>query len=119
MADHNEFGEKAEQLATDYLIKNGYTILERNYRFQKAEIDIIAKENDTIVVVEVKGRKDNFLIRPEDSVNKKKIGLLVKAINEYVLENKLDSEVRFDIVSIINKDYNIDIEHFKDAFYHF
>lgn len=119
MADHNEFGKKAEQLATDYLIKHGYQILERNYRFQKAEIDIIAKKDNLIIVIEVKGRKENFLERPEDAVNKKKIKLLTKAINEYVIENKIDFEVRFDIISIVENSQKTDIKHFKDAFYYF
>lgn len=119
MARHNEFGKEAEQVATDYLIKKGYEILERNYCFQKAEIDIIAFKNDIIAVVEVKGRKENFLERPEDSVKKKKIKLLVKAINEYIIKNELDSEVRFDIISVIKTGQKFDIEHFKSAFYHF
>lgn len=119
MAGHNEFGKEAEEIAADYLIKKGYEILERNYCFQKAEIDIIAFKNDIISVVEVKGRKENFLERPEDSVKRKKIKLLVKAINEYVIENELDSEVRFDIISVVKKGQSIDIEHFKSAFYHF
>lgn len=119
MAGHNEFGKEAEQIATDYLIKKGYEILERNYCFQKAEIDIIAFKDNTISVVEVKGRKENFLERPEDSVKKKKIRLLVKAINEYVIENEMDSEVRFDIISVVKTGQRFDIEHFESAFYHF
>ena len=119
MAEHNEFGKEAEKLAAEYLIKKGYTILEKNYRFQKAEIDIIAKKNNVIIVIEVKGRKESFLERPEDAVNKKKINLLIKAINEYVIVNELDSEIRFDIISIIKNNQNSDIQHFKNAFYHF
>jgi|SRR5690606_2813639 len=119
MASHNDFGKEAEQIAADYLIKKGYEILERNYCFQKAEIDIIAFKDDVIAVVEVKGRKENFLERPEDSVKKKKIRLLVKAINEYVIESELDSEVRFDIISVIKTGQRFDVEHFESAFYHF
>ncbi|UOB16125.1 YraN family protein [Abyssalbus ytuae] len=119
MAQHNEFGKQAEQIAVDFLLTKKYDILERNYRFQKAEIDIIAKKDNTLVVVEVKGRQENFLERPEDSVNKKKIGLLVKAINEYIIKSELDMEVRFDIISVIKNKQVFDIEHFENAFYHF
>lgn len=56
MAQHNELGKKGEQLAVDYLVKNNYDIIERNYRFDKAEVDIIAKKNQILAIIEVKTR---------------------------------------------------------------
>ena len=86
MAHHNELGKIGEQLAVDYLLKNGYEILERNFFYDKAEIDIIAqKEEGIIVVVEVKTRNSAFFGDPQSFVTKGKIKLLVKAANEYMV----------------------------------
>ena len=73
MAEHNELGKIGEQLAIDYLLKNGYKIRERNYRYLKAEVDIIALKENTLVAVEVKTRTSNYFGNPEDFVTKKKI----------------------------------------------
>ena len=119
MAYHNELGKMGEQLAVDYLLQKGYTILERNYIFQKAEIDIIAQQGATVVVVEVKTRNSAFFGDPQDFVNPKKIKLLVKAANEYLIANEVDKEVRFDIVAVLKNKHLEKIEHFENAFYHF
>lgn len=119
MAYHNELGKKGEQLAVDFLIKNGYTILERNYRFDKAEVDVIAKHEEVLAIVEVKTRSSTDFGNPQDFVKPKQIKNLVKAIDEYVSVNMLDVEVRFDIIAILKQDNNFAIEHLKNAFYHF
>lgn len=119
MAKHYELGKKGEQLAVDYLIDKGYKILERNWRFQKAEIDIIVKKENILVAVEVKTRSTNEFGSPQDFVNPKKIKLLVTAVNEYVIQNDLDVEVRFDIIAITKSNSTFKIEHLEDAFLHF
>lgn len=119
MATHNEFGKKGEKLAEAYLVNKGYLIKERNYRFEKAEVDLIAEKDGILAVVEVKARSNGFLENLQETVNKKKIQLLVKAINEYVVENKLDIEVRFDIITVLKNGDHHAIEHFENAFYHF
>ncbi len=119
MAQHNQLGKKGEQLAVDFLIKNGYNILDRNYRFDRAEVDIIAKKEEILSIIEVKTRTNIDFGNPENFVKPKQIKNLVKAVNEYVTENDLDLEVRFDIISIIKKGNKFEIEHLKDAFYHF
>ncbi|QIE59654.1 YraN family protein [Rasiella rasia] len=120
MADHNELGILGEELATKYLLRSGFAILERNWRFQKAEIDIIAqKEEGTIIFVEVKTRNSAFFGNPQDFVTPSKIKLLVKAANEYLISNQLDVEARFDIVAILKNSKEERIEHFENAFYHF
>jgi len=119
MANHNELGKKGEQLAVDFLLKNGYEILERNYRFQKAEIDIIAKKKEVLAVIEVKTRSTADFGNPQDFVKPKQIQRLVKAMDEYVTSNDLDVEVRFDIIAIIKENKGFKIEHLEDAFYHF
>ena len=129
MAQHNDLGKLGEELAVEFLQKNGYKIVETNWTFQKAEIDIIAKIGDTLAVIEVKTRSSLDFGLPQDFVKPKKIQLLVKAVNEYVISNDLDVEVRFDIIAItasntaslpIQKNgKSFEIEHLIDAFYHF
>ena len=119
MAQHNELGKKGEQLAVDYLLKKGYQIVERNYRFDKAEVDIIAQQKDTLAIVEVKTRSTIDFGNPQDFVKPKQIQRLVKAVDGYVNVNGLDVEVRFDIIAIVKNGQVYDIEHLEDAFYHF
>lgn len=119
MAEHNELGKFGEELAVDFLQKNGYDILETNWTFQKAEIDIIALKENSLAVVEVKTRSSIEFGLPQDYVKPKKIQLLVKAVNEYIVSNDLDIEVRFDIIAIYKEDKTYKIEHIEDAFYHF
>ncbi|WP_440120151.1 YraN family protein [Tenacibaculum sp. Ill] len=119
MAQHNELGKKGEQLAIDSLIEKGYTIVEKNYRFQKAEVDIIAQKEETLAVVEVKTRSTAYFGNPQDFVNPKKIKLLVTAIDDYVTKNDLDVEIRFDIIAIVKQGNEFVIEHIEDAFLYF
>jgi putative endonuclease len=119
MAQHNQLGKKGEQLAVDHLLKNDYTIVERNYRFDKAEVDIIAQKKDTLAIVEVKTRSSTDFGNPQDFVKPKQIKNLVKAVDEYVTVNDLDVEIRFDIIAIVKNGKSYDIEHLEDAFYHF
>jgi len=119
MASHNELGKFGEELAVAYLQKNGYRILETNWTFQKAEIDIIAQKEKTLAIVEVKTRSSIEFGLPQDFVKPKKIQLLVKAVNEYVISNDLDVDVRFDIIAINKEDGDFKIEHIEDAFFYF
>jgi putative endonuclease len=119
MAQHNELGKKGEQLAVDFLLKNGYEIIERNYRFDKAEVDIIAQIKDILAIVEVKTRSTTDFGNPQDFVKPKQIQRLVKAVDEYVIVNSLDVEVRFDIIAIVKNGKSFNIEHLENAFYHF
>jgi len=119
MAKHNKLGEKGERLAVEFLIEKGYDILEQNYRFNKAEVDIIARHKDTLVVVEVKTRSTADFGNPQDFVKPKQIKNLVKAVDEYITENGLEIEVRFDIIAIIKTNNSFEIEHLENAFFHF
>ncbi|MDY7395930.1 YraN family protein [Aureibaculum sp. 2210JD6-5] len=119
MADHNELGKKGEELAIAYLKKNGYKIRDINYRYLKAEVDIIAQKGDILAAVEVKTRSTRDFGLPQDFVSTKKIKLLVMAIDNYVISKDLDVNVRFDIIAIINDKNKFEIEHLEDAFYHF
>ncbi|WP_103866532.1 MULTISPECIES: YraN family protein [Aquimarina] len=119
MAEHNALGKKGEQLAIDFLSKKGYVILEKNYRYLKFEVDIIAQKGDTLIAVEVKTRSTPEFGDPQDFVKPKQIQSMVKVVDYYVTEQDLDVEVRFDIVAIIKNTLGTQIEHLENAFYHF
>ncbi|MBJ2123354.1 YraN family protein [Flavobacterium sp. IB48] len=123
MAEHNDLGKLGEDLATAYLEENGYSILERNFVIQKAEIDIIAQKDYVLAIVEVKTRSSLDFGSPQDFVKQKKIQLLIKAVNAYINDREKDFqedlEIRFDIVAIHKNGESFAIEHLTDAFYHF
>ena len=119
MANHNQLGKKGEQLAVDFLIENGYDIVERNYRFNKAEVDIIAQKEDVLAIIEVKTRSTTDFGNPQDFVKPKQIKNLVKAVDEYVTVNNLEVDVRFDIIAIVKEKQEFKIEHLEDAFFFF
>ena len=119
MAEHNDLGKLGEELAVDFLKKNGYEILETNWTFQKAEVDIIALKAEVLAVVEVKTRSSLDYGLPQDFVKPKKIQLLVKAVDAYVTLNEIDVNVRFDIIAIQKEKESFAIEHLTDAFFHF
>lgn len=117
MADHNDFGKIAEDLAADYLQKSGYTILVRNFRFQKAEIDIITEKEGLIIIVEVKARSTDAFMLPQEAVTKTKIRSIVLAANHYLEKSGKQNEVRFDIISVLpDENRNLTIDHIADAF---
>lgn len=117
MASHNDFGKKAEDLAVEYLIKSGYKILVRNFRFQRAEIDIIVEKDNLIIFTEVKARSTDTFMLPQEAVNKRKISLIVSAANHYLEEFNKNLEARFDIISVLpDEKGKLIIEHIIDAF---
>lgn len=117
MAEHNEFGKIAEELAASYLTDKGYKILVRNYRFQRAEIDLIAEFENKIIIVEVKARGNDIFMEPQEAVTKAKIKLLVRTADHYMDETNGAQEVRFDIVAVLrDKKGQLQITHLEDAF---
>ncbi len=119
MGKHNEFGKEGEQIAVDFLIKNGYKIRYQNYRYLKSEIDIIAQKEDVLAIVEVRARSNDQIISIADTITTKKIKLLVLGADHYVTENRLEVEVRFDVITILKNKRIFRIEHLESAFYHF
>lgn len=119
MSQHNELGVKGEILAIEFLEKKQYSILEINWHFDKTEVDIIAKHNNTLIIVEVKTRTTNAFGPPEESVGKSKQELLSIAAEEYLERNNLDLDVRFDIVSVLFKNGEAKVYHIEDAFFPF
>lgn len=119
MGKHNEFGKEGEQIAVDHLIKNGYAIKYKNFRYLQAEIDIIAQKGGILAIVEVRSRSTNYIENIAETVTPKKIKLLVMAANYYVTDNDLDVDVRFDIITILKNKRQFELEHLEAAFYHF
>lgn len=120
MADHNDFGKLAEELAESFLVEKNYKILAKNYRYLKAEIDIIAQFENQIVIVEVKARATDAFMLPQEAINKKKIRLIVSAANEFLETNNIELETRFDVISVLlNEKGKLEITHIENAFYAF
>ena len=120
MAEHNTLGTEGEDMAAAYLQQHGYTILARNYIFQKGEIDLIARKEDTIAIIEVKTRSTPDFGNPQEFLKPAQIKRLVATANHYVEDEVEDDvEVRFDIVAIIKNKAGTRLEHITDAFYHF
>jgi len=109
-------GKEGEEIASKYLMKNGYKILNRNFYTKQGEIDIIAKEKEEYVFCEVKTRKNKQYGQPIDAIDKNKIRHLKKAINYYLYINKLENKfVRIDVIEIKYIKNKIYINHIKQA----
>lgn len=117
MAQHLDIGNKGEALAKEYLLKKGYQVLEENWRFSRAEVDLIAMDGQALVFIEVKTRSTDFFGAPELAVDHKKQNLLSDAANVYMQQINHEWEIRFDIIAIVLGDEDPKIEHFKDAFF--
>ena len=119
MSRNREIGQIGEDLAINHLELAGLTILERNWRYSKAEIDIIAKEGEALVFVEVKTRSYDYYGQPEEFVKEKQEALIIDAAQRYMEEIGHDWEIRFDIIAIIlqKAPQKPEIKHFKDAFF--
>jgi putative endonuclease len=100
MAVHNELGKEGEQMAVDWLMAKGYTILHRNWRYQYYEIDIIATKGKLLHFIEVKARQSTRLGLPEDSVTKKKFKHLQRAADEFLYLNPGFNLIQYDILAI-------------------
>ena len=111
-----EFGKIGEQMAAKYLTDKGYIILEHNYRRGHLEIDLIALDEDELVIVEVKSRAYDNILQPEDAVDHKKRQALIRLANEYVKTHNRKENVRFDIVTVVSKADGAEIKHLKNAY---
>ena len=116
MAEHNDLGKKGEDAAEYYLRQKSYEIIERNWLYEKYEIDIIARNEEYIVFVEVKTRSSSQWGNPEEAVSKGKIKRIVEAADFYLREYDIDQPARFDVVAAIWNGKKFEIEHIDDAF---
>ncbi|MBT8312806.1 MAG: YraN family protein [Flavobacteriaceae bacterium] len=119
MANHQYLGKYGEDKAARFLESAGYQIVARNYRYLKAEIDLIAKKDEVLAIVEVKTRTGRSLVHMAEAVNKRKIDRLVMAADQFIVSRELDVEARFDIIWITKYGNSISLEHIENAFHHF
>ncbi|MFP4064927.1 MAG: YraN family protein [Bacteroidales bacterium] len=117
MAESHETGKQGEAIAAAYLAGMGWQILETNWYSNHQEADIIARQGNLLLIVEVKTRSTDYYGSPEEFVSKQKQRRLIKTANHYVSSNGLDLEVRFDIISIVMQLPRPRLKHIEDAFY--
>ncbi len=119
MAKHNELGIFGENIAQNRLRSEGYVIVSTNYRYGKAEVDIIAKIGTDLVFIEVKTRSSSQFAFPEAAVSAKKQALILEAATKYMYDEQYEGDFRFDVIAIITKKNNeiADYQHFVDAFF--
>jgi len=111
-------GFKGEDLAVQYLKKKGYKVIERNYRCQWGEIDLIARDKETLIFVEIKSRSSSGFGLPQDAVDRFKQEKLIQVAKAYMAEHRLQETIpaRFDVVAVKLTPSGPDIELIKDAF---
>ena len=117
MAKHNILGHEGEDIAADYLVKQGYAIMDRNWMCGHKDLDIVAVKDHTLVIVEVKTRSSTDWGDPEDFVTDRKIKRIVNSADAYIRYNCLDLDVRFDIISVIFDGLEFKLEHIEQALY--
>ncbi len=116
--NHNTtLGNLGEKIALQFLQHKGYVILQKNWKHDRAEIDIIAQYQQILVFVEVKTRKNTLHGYPETAVDNRKIKQLEKASLQYIQDNDYQGEIRFDIIAIDFQAGEPTIQHFQDAFF--
>ncbi|MCI6161152.1 MAG: YraN family protein [Prevotellaceae bacterium] len=117
MAAHNELGKWGEQVAARYLAQKGYRLLARNWKDGHRDLDIVAADGPTLVVVEVKTRRNNVFNEPEEAVDWRKVRSLSLAAGKYVKIHGIDADIRFDIVAVTGTDDdNCRVNHIENAF---
>ena len=113
-----QIGDYGEDLACEYLIKNNYKIIERNFRCKQGEIDIIAKDikKNELVFIEVKTRLNFHFGSPAQSVNNIKQMHIINASKYYIYKKSLNScFIRFDVIEVFVKNYQFKINHIKQV----
>ncbi len=112
----NTLGKEGEAIAVDFITRKGFKIMEKNYRTSFGEIDIIAKDKDVIVFIEVKTRADSHFGYPFEAVTHRKRDKIRKVALCYMKGLKKENPARFDVLSIRLEDGKAAIEHIRDAF---
>ncbi len=114
---HYELGKEGEKVAKEYLITGGYRILETNWKNKGNEIDIIARKKNVIAIVEVKSRSSTIFKQAYEAVDRNKQRIIIRVAESYIFKNRLDVEVRFDIITVVFDNQKHQVNHIKNAFY--
>ena len=116
MNSRKKIGDKGEDNAISFLFANGYEVLQRNFRFRRSEIDIIAQKGTTMVFIEVKTRKDKTYGHPETFLSESQQERIHQGAEEYLRQHNWQGAIRFDIIAILWNDTEAVLDHFEDAF---
>jgi len=117
MVDKIKRGTEGEQAAAEFLMAKGFTVIQRNYRHKRSEIDLIVKKENWLIFVEVKLRSSTQFGHPEEFVDLRKEKKILEGAAHYLQESKWDGNVRYDIVAVSSNHVGIEILHIEDAFY--
>jgi putative endonuclease len=118
MSNHLETGMAGEQFAASRLEADGYRILQRNWRYRRAEIDLIAEKDGILVFVEVKTRRSVDFGMPESFVTARKARFMAEAASAFMEEYGHEGELRFDIIAVLMlPEVPVQVSHFIDAFF--
>ncbi|MFV0521582.1 MAG: YraN family protein [Mangrovibacterium sp.] len=117
MSQQKKLGKQGEEMAENHLLKLGCTILERNWRYHHLEVDIIARKDDELIIVEVKTRTGRQYGHPSEAIDKKKMNHLITAADAYIEINNSALDTRFDVITVVINNGTYQLEHFEDAFY--
>lgn len=117
MTNTRQKGDDAEKIAVEYLEQNGYVILEQNWYNHHHELDIIARKNGIVAIIEVKSLASTTFREPYQQVNIQKQRSIISATNAYIRQHNINDDVRFDIVSIVMGKTPPLIDHIENAFY--
>jgi putative endonuclease len=110
-------GSRGEAAACAFLIEQGFHILERNWRFKRAEVDIIARDGETLVFIEVKARKTEYFGPPEAFVSPRKQRMLASAASAFCHEWNHTGELRFDVAAVLFSEKDFHVTLIRDAFF--
>ena len=116
-ASSQQLGQTAEAMAAHYLQNEGFSIMARNYRYQRAEIDIIAQKDRLLIFVEVKSRSNDRFGHPETFVTPHQQALICTTAEHYIISQDWCHAIRFDVIAIQISNHQAQLTHFEDAFY--
>ncbi len=116
MAQHNQLGKAGEKEAMEFLIKQGLTIRETNWRMDKLEIDIIAQNDMVLHIVEVKTRSNDANFDPMRAITNAKRQHMVNSANGYIRYYQLQCEIQYDVIILIGNEGNFKLEYYPDLF---
>lgn len=117
MISAREKGDLAENIAVKYLEDKGYLVIQRNWYFHHYELDVIARKDNMLVIIEIKSLINNSIQEPYQAVNFNKQRMIIAAANAYIHKEHVTLDVRFDIISILFRNQQPVIEHIENAFY--
>ena len=116
MSHNIDLGKQGEELAKNYLLENGYTLVEENWRWHHHEVDLIVCNSVYMVFVEVKTRTGVVFGEPEVFVTHEKQQKIIRAANAFMLKTKSSKDARFDIVSVVIQNNESVVKHLPNAY---